>query len=252
MIRKFLSLALPLLSVLALALGLTRTTTPTRAASGLLAFTDTPTFTVTPTATETPTPTPTPTSQPTVTPTATSVGPQPSATPGPIVVDPLITKAVSLSLAAPGDRVDFDLTVTNPNAISVNNVIVTDPLPSLVDFIAATTTHGTFTYDAATHTLTFDLGTLAPGQVVAIHIVARVNAQAQAPDQFRNIGRLCHDNNQCVDSNPTTTTIIPSQLPGAGVGPGWRDLAPLMGLGLSLLVSGLGLGWFLWRRARSA
>jgi len=123
----------------------------------------------------------------------------------------------------------------------VPNIVVVYKLSPLLDFISATTGQGTFVYDAATHALTFDIGTLAGGQVVMMTIQTRVNANAQAPDQIANVALMSGGGNPISESPVTTTLIIPASLPGAGRGPGPHELALLFVAGLSALaVAGLG------------
>ena len=206
-------------------------------ASAPLAFTETPTSTPTATPTDTPIPPPTDT-------------PVPPPTSGPVILDPLITKAVNLYQARAGDAVQYTLTVTNPNSVDVPGVTVVDPLPALVEFLSATTTQGAFAFDAASHTVTFDLGTLSPGQVVVIVIQARLSDKALPPDAARNGSRVCRGSGQCVESNPVVVVVIPKTLPAAGIGPGPREVATMMLWGLALLAVLSWGAWFAWQRAR--
>ena len=216
-----------LAGLIAAILGLNLVPAPA-AASPLMGFTDTPIPTITPT------PTPAPPS-------------------GPAVVDPAITKRVDVERAQVGDLVHYTLEVSNPNSTEVGNVIVLDPLPSVVDYIGTTTPQGTSGYDAASHTLTYNLGTLAAGQVLQITIVARVNSKGQAPDQFSNLAILNWDDGRSVTSNTVVVTIIPSQLPATGEGPGPAEVAVLAGMALAGLAglggAALGLRWLFRRRA---
>lgn len=205
------------------------------------------TETFTPTATETPTQTPAPSNTP-----GPATTPLPTATPATIILDPLITKAVSIEQAQTGDVVRFTITITNPNAIAVPNVTVVDPLPNLVDFISATTGGvGTYLYDPAMHTVTFDLGTLAAGQVVVMTIRTKVNALGQPPDAFRNSSLVTTGDGGSASSNTTTTILVPGQVPSAGVGPGPREAA-LLALAFSAmaLILTAGAVWMFRRRAR--
>lgn len=237
--RKSMFVFYTLLSIGLLGLSLSLFSKPV-AASPRLAFTET--FTPTPTDTPLPSLTPTPTSLPiTSTPTATATGvggPQPTTPPGPLVGDPLITKAVNLTQAQPGDTVIFTLVVTNPNSIDLPNVVVVDPLSALVDFVSATTPQGAFVYDPNAHTLTFQLGALTPGQVIIITIHTRVNPNAQPPDQITNTVTMLSNGSPVDESNTTVTVLVPEAFPGAGFGPGPIERA-IMFLAGSLVVTGL-------------
>jgi uncharacterized repeat protein (TIGR01451 family) len=174
----------------------------------------------------------------------------PENTPMPILFDPLVTKMVDIQRAEVGDPVQYTIVVTNPNSVDVVNIVIVDPLPDVVDFLSATTPVGTYGYDAGTHTLTFNVGTLGPQQVIFLVIHTRVNSRGQAPNEFRNFCHLTWDDGRSVDSNTQTVTIVPSHLPATGQGPGWRiglNLALVGLLGVGLL--GLG-GAFIFRRLR--
>ena len=216
------------LIVIGLALWLTGQLTRPAIASPLLGFTSTPA----PTATDTPAP-PAPTDTP-----------EPPS--GPILVDPVITKLVNVQLAQVGDPVQFTITAFNPNALPVASVVVVDALPPEVDYLSATTTQGQFFYDANTHTLTFDLGTLAAGQTVTLVIQTRVNALGQPQQAVRNTAVLWVSGTKIGDSNTVAVQIIPDQIPGTGIGPepSWPLTMLLAALAALLPL----IGWQLWRR----
>jgi uncharacterized repeat protein (TIGR01451 family) len=193
---------------------------------------------LTPTPTETPT-APLPPRPPTATPGA-------AATPLPIVLDPLITKRANLQQAQVGDLVDFTITATNPNDVPVDNVVVVDPLSLLVDFISATTTQGTFTFDPATNTLVFTIGTMAPHQEVVITVQTRVNDFGQPPDLISNTATLTSSATpSTVSSSVVIVQLVPGLLPGAGVAP---EPSPWPSLILAALAASLPL--LFWRAAR--
>ena len=194
----------------------------------------------------------------TETPTATAPAPPsatatPEATPFPGLVDPLITKRVSLDRAVIGDRADYTLEVTNPNEAALLNVTVTDPLPAQVDFINCSTTSGALMYAAAAHMVTVVIGQLDAHQTVTIQIQTRVNANGQAPTVILNSARLSYSNGIgqgfTLVSASAQTQIIPGRLPASGEGPG--PLGPVLRWGLVILagLSGLGLTrWAIGRR----
>ena len=221
------------LFVIGLAVWLAGQLTSPAAASPALGFTSTPA----PAATDTPAP---------PVPTAT---PAPVEKPGPIIVDPVITKLVNVQLAQVGDPVQFTITAFNPNAVEVRSVVVVDPLPPEVDYLSATTTQGSFFYDANTHTLTFDLGTLAAGQTATMVIQTRVNALGQPQQEVRNTATLWVSGRNIGDSNTVVVRLIPSQIPEAGLTPETSSSLTWM---LAALAASLPLaGWQVWRRWRS-
>ena len=179
-------------------------------------------------------------------------GSSPTATPGPILVDPAVTKEASVDVARIGDAVTFTLTVTNPNAVPVTNVTVSDPLPAQVDFISVTTTFGSCAYNAGAHTVNCNLGMLAPLQVVTITIQTRVNDKARPPETLRNVTLVAGDKLDGSYSGRAedSVIVIPDEIPVTGKGPGLREL--LVIVALALLAASIPLAVWSWQRRRNA
>ena len=101
--------------------------------------------------------------------------------------DPLVIKTVDRVEACAEDLLEFTITVTNRGAITAKDVVVTDSLPEYLDIIEVTTTRGVVAITGRTVVVT--IGSVAPGEVITIHIRARVNELAQPP-AGRNSARL--------------------------------------------------------------
>jgi uncharacterized repeat protein (TIGR01451 family) len=197
-----------------------------------------------------------PTSTPTNTPTGATSTATPVAdlaggggSPAAILLDPLITKEPLLQVAQVGDTVNFTLRVTNPNSVEVAAVTVVDALPPEVDFVSATTTQGTFTYDPASHTVTFDLGTLGAGQVVTMTVQTVVNQGGQPPNILRNTASLYVNGRLVATAAPAEVQLIPKDIPATGIGPGPRELPLTVALWLLASSSSLAF-WLGWRKLR--
>jgi len=210
-------------------------------------FTPTPTFTFTPTLTRTPGPSSTPLPTNTLLPTNP---PPPADTPAPTnpppaIVDPYLTKAADPQFARVGDLVQFTIIATNPNPVDLPGIVVIDGLPAELDFMNATATQGTFTFDAPANTITFNIGTLGPGQSATLVIQVRVNDKAQPGSVVRNVAVLNVGGRQSGQAI-AEVQIVPTFIPVTGAGPGWREVAltALMALLASLLP------WFVWRLRR--
>ncbi len=175
-----------------------------------------------------------------------------SPTPAPILVDPAITKEASVDVARIGDSVTFTLKVTNPNAVAVTNVTVSDPLPAQIDFISVTTTFGSCAYNAGAHAVNCNLGMLAPQQVVTITIQTRVNDKARPPETLRNVALVEGDKPEGRYSARAedSVIVIPDEIPVTGKGPGLREL--LVIAALALLAASLPFAVWSWRRRRNA
>jgi hypothetical protein len=231
------------------------TSTPSNTPTNTAVITNTPTDTASPTPTSSATApgidTPTPTASPTVT-TAPTFGPSPSATntvavvpsatPAIIVVDPVISKLASSGILLPGEVVTFTITATNPGSIAAPNVVVVDPLPSVFIVRGATTTQGAFTI--AGNTVTFTIGTLAPGQAVTMTVTAQVDPAAQTPQDVTNVATL-NDGRGIQRSAAATVRITAGRLPATGERP--EDAGATLRW---LLIGGVGLFVLaaLWRR----
>jgi uncharacterized repeat protein (TIGR01451 family) len=126
---------------------------------------------------------------------------------------------VELERAQAGDIVRYTIVVTNPNTVNVPNVVVADPLPAEVDFLGATTTQGDFNYDAAAHTVAFNIGALAPLQVMTMTLTTKVNERGQPPDIFRNAAAMTRDGQPGPSSESGPVQIVPGSLPATGLPP---------------------------------
>jgi uncharacterized repeat protein (TIGR01451 family) len=171
-------------------------------------------------------------------------------TPVPVLVDPLITKRVNLELAQAGDLVEYSITVTNSNSVALANVVVTDTLSALLDFVNGSASQGTFAYDASSQSLTFNIGALNAGQSATLTIAATVNNNGKALDKFCNVAQAQADGRSAASNEVCSQISQPISIPNTGVGPGGREL-PLTVL-LWLLAGSLPLvAWLGWRRWRA-
>ena len=153
------------------------------------------------------TPAPTLPPRPTVQPTATPDTPPTSSTPKPETerADPAVTKSVSPSEARIGDIVDFTITVTNHGGETADDVVVTDDLPDFLDVVDANTSKGTITISG--RTIVTMIGSVAPGEVVIIHIRARVNEQAQPPGGRNSVTLVSSNNSDDPINNTDSITL---------------------------------------------
>lgn len=193
------------------------TATPTVTAT----VTQTPVVTSTVTATPSPTPTlAVSTATPTVTPTAPPPQPQPTSVP---VVN--LVKRISQDRVVMGSVVTYELIVTNPNDVTVDDVVVQDALPAQVDYVSAASPVGTVSYDANTRTVTASLGAMAAHQEVTISIQARINANAATPSPIINQATIIYGRTRGTgSSNTVTAELVPGSLPETGFGPGPREI----------------------------
>ncbi len=90
------------------------------------------------------------------------------------LVNPVIYKAVDKSVVIGNEEIEYTLSVTNDGNAAASDVVVTDELSYYLENVRVTTSQGTASYDATTHTVTVALGELGPGASATITIKARV------------------------------------------------------------------------------
>jgi uncharacterized repeat protein (TIGR01451 family) len=165
--------------------------------------------------------------------------PQPGTTPPPatpvLTSGPGITKTVDRPFAAPGDTVTWTVTITNPNATALTDVVVDDTLPEALEIVSATATTGTVTVNG--QVVTLRVPSLAPGEAVTLTIVTRVRANA-AGFAIQNEAVLRN-----LNSRANAQIALVRGLPATGETPWWRAAA-LLGIG-GLTASAL---YLVWRR----
>jgi uncharacterized repeat protein (TIGR01451 family) len=86
----------------------------------------------------------------------------------------VLTKSTTSGTAAPGGTVIFTLTLQNlSSSVTLTNVVVTDALDASFTYSSSGTPSGNVT--ASGQNVTWNVGTLSPGQTVSTTITAKVN-----------------------------------------------------------------------------
>jgi large repetitive protein len=119
-----------------------------------------------------------------------------------------ITKAADHTTANPGDVVNYTAKVTNPSmrdpddplagtpVNAATNLVVTDPLPSGLDFSGFTVNPGGLcTYAPAARTITCNVGTLRPDDTFSYSYNATVSASAQGDTPASLANYACYAGN---------------------------------------------------------
>lgn len=89
----------------------------------------------------------------------------------------------------PGDTVTYTLSVTNPYARPLADVVLTDPLPAQVDFVSATA-GGQVSGQPGTETVRWTLGTLAAGETRQVDVTTRVTERAVDGEALKNVFQM--------------------------------------------------------------
>ena len=82
--------------------------------------------------------------------------------------DLVVTRTDNIDEVSLGETFAYTLTVTNNGSSQATNVVLTEKLPSGVDFINATNTQGNFFYDSYSNQLTANLDTLDIGKSTTV------------------------------------------------------------------------------------
>lgn len=93
------------------------------------------------------------------------------------------------STVAVGDRITYTLSVRNPYAHALTNAVVRDPVPAHVDALGASA-DGRVSGQPGAQTVTWTLGTLAPGETRTLEIATAVSARAVDGEALKNVFTL--------------------------------------------------------------
>ncbi len=88
-----------------------------------------------------------------------------------------ISKTDGVDLAAPGDQLTYTLSYENYGYGPAQDVIIVDTLPDYVSYVSAT---GDGVYDAATHTVTWNIGTLAASASGQVAVTVKLDPVFEA------------------------------------------------------------------------
>ena len=111
-----------------------------------------------------------------------------------------------------GDTVAYTLSVRNPYTRPLTGVVVRDPLPAHVDFVSAAAGGGV-TGEPGAQTVSWTLGTLAPGETRTLDLVTRVASRAVDGEGLRNTFTLTTaELPEPVPSNEVTTPVWTARL----------------------------------------
>ncbi|MFF0344315.1 hypothetical protein [Kribbella sp. NPDC004875] len=119
--------------------------------------------------------------------------------------DLAITKTAQPVPVHAGAPLTYTLTVTNNGPSAAQSVKVTDPVPAPLEYVSSTTSSGSCT--AAGGTVSCSLGTVAPGDVVTVTVVANVPSGAP-PNDLANTATVASPTPDPVDENNSATYTL--------------------------------------------
>ncbi len=148
----------------------------------------------------------------------------------PVTLDPAITKQVDPAFAQPGDEVRWIITLTNPNAVAINNVSFVDNIPGQLQVISASVDAAGGSLVVNGNTVTYSIVVLNPGQTLHVTILTRVRAGTPVPFMISNTATLTGAGS---GASASATLLSVGSLPATGFEPPWR--APLL-IGIAVLL----------------
>ncbi|ANE44711.1 DUF11 domain-containing protein [Deinococcus puniceus] len=90
---------------------------------------------------------------------------------------------------ATGDKITYTLSVRNPYTRPLTNVVVSDPVPAHTDFVGASA-GGVVAGPVGTQVVTWNLGTLQPGETRTLTMDTAVSTRAVDGEELKNIFNL--------------------------------------------------------------
>jgi len=150
------------------------------------------------------------------------------------LADPVIAKMANVQLLRPGDSATFTLTVTNEGTAPANDVIVNDPISTLLQIISTSESQGTVSVNG--NTVVFNVGTVDPGQTVILTIVVRAYPADTPPADIVNIATLSYSGGTPRTAS-ATIRLTTGGLPSTGEHP---DAPQPLWPALTVIVIGIG------------
>ncbi len=165
------------------------------------------------------------------------------AGPGPVRLDPAITKQVDPAFAQPGDEVRWTITLQNPHNVDIHNVSFVDNFPSQLEIISTSVDNNAGSLVVNGNTVTFSIVVINPGQSVHVRVLTRIRIGTPVPFIITNTVNLTNgltgSASQILASASATVTSA-GTLPATGFEPPWRE-PMLVGLSVLLVLFGIGV-----------
>lgn len=146
-------------------------------------------------------------------------------------VDLNITKTTPIVATSIGDEFTYELNVKNIGSNLATEVVATDVLPAGLVYVSSNTNNGTFTYSAATRTLSWNIGQLAVGANVVLTIKVKTD-DAGLISNTATVGSKEQDVNPTDNSSTVVKEIFGLRMPNVITpdGDGKNDVLKIPGI----------------------
>lgn len=128
----------------------------------------------------------------------------------------LVVKSTTVIDAVPGDTVPYSIAVTNSGIAPVNNVVLSDPVPSGASFAAGSVTVDGTPVPGAVPANGISLGTIAPGATVQVAFNILVNALPN-PATLSNQASVSFTSGAFSGASYSNTLVTPVYQPVIGI-----------------------------------
>jgi uncharacterized repeat protein (TIGR01451 family) len=117
-----------------------------------------------------------------------------------------VTKTANHTAAAVGEILTYTIVVSNTSSVAVNNVIVSDPVPTGGTFVAGSVTINGITIPAANPNTGISVGSIAPGSSVTITFGVTITS-LPTPAQFSNRASASFSSGSFTGSSLSNTVV---------------------------------------------
>jgi RHS repeat-associated protein/uncharacterized repeat protein (TIGR01451 family) len=137
-----------------------------------------------------------------------------------------------------GYPIAYNITIANQGFLPATNVVVTDTLPTATFFITQTSPFS-YTFDAATRRLVWQVGTLPAGQSLSFSVQATVAPTATIGNYLVNqlVGRLSEPELDTANNQASASTLVKAPVPVLAVTPQFPTLVVESGLTNTLTIT---------------
>ena len=119
-------------------------------------------------------------------------------------------KEVDEEEAEPGDTLTFTIFYKNTGTMNATNVTITDEIDANLENVVPDDAGD---YDPDTHTITWNIGTVAAGEGGSVYFTARIVSPLPHGTVIENVATIDSDQTDPVDTEPTTTMVISEPAP---------------------------------------